>query len=67
MITYSGDGKFSTFTKEWSLTVNKQSTPVKLVTTTTLTLKKVKVKRSAKKLVIQATLKVNGNAVKGKY
>ena len=31
-----------------------------------LTLKKVKVKRSAKKLVLQATLKINGKAVKGK-
>ncbi len=31
-----------------------------------LTLKKIKVKKSAKKLVLQATLKVNGKAVKGK-
>ena len=31
-----------------------------------LTLKKVKVKRSAKKLVLQATLKINGKAAKGK-
>ena len=31
-----------------------------------LTLKKVKVKKSAKKLVLQATLKINGKAVKGK-
>jgi hypothetical protein len=31
-----------------------------------LTLKKVKVKKSAKKLVIRATLKINGKAVKGK-
>ena len=38
----------------------------KPVTKTTLTLKKVTVKRSAKKLTIQATLKINGKAVKGK-
>ncbi|MEE1150039.1 MAG: hypothetical protein UH242_03685 [Methanobrevibacter sp.] len=31
-----------------------------------LTLKKVKVKKSAKKLVLKATLKINGKAVKGK-
>lgn len=42
------------------------STPTKPVTKTTLTLKKVTVKRSAKKLTIQATLKVNGKAVKNK-
>ena len=65
-ITYSGDGKYSAFTKEGSLNVNKQSTPAKPVTKTTLTLKKVKVKKSAKKLTIQATLKVNGKSVKGK-
>jgi len=58
-IIYSGDGKYSSFTKTGKVTINK---PVK----TTLTLKKVKVKRSAKKLVIQATLKINGKAVKGK-
>ena len=32
-----------------------------------LTLQKVKVKKSAKKLVIKATLKVNGKVAKGKY
>lgn len=58
-ITYSGDQKYSSFTKTGKVTVNK---PVK----TTLTLKKVKVKRSAKKLIITATLKVNGKAIKGK-
>jgi hypothetical protein len=40
--------------------------PAKKVDTVKLTLKKVKVKRSAKKLVLQATLKINGKAVKGK-
>ena len=42
------------------------TTLTKPATKTTLTLKKVKVKRSAKKLTIQSTLKVNGKAVKGK-
>ena len=63
-ITYSGDGKYSSFTKTGKVTINKPAP--KPVTKTTLTLKKVKVKRSAKKLVIQATLKINGKAVKGK-
>ncbi len=45
---------------------NTSKTPTKKITKTTLILKKVTVKRSAKKLVIQATLKVNGKAVKGK-
>jgi 5-hydroxyisourate hydrolase-like protein (transthyretin family) len=63
-ITYSGDSKYSSFTKTGKVTVNKPAP--KPVTKTTLTLKKVKVKRSAKKLVIQATLKINGKAVKGK-
>jgi hypothetical protein len=61
-ITY-GDGKYSAFFKTGSLTVKSAPKPV---TKTTLTLKKVNVKRSAKKLVIQATLKINGKAVKGK-
>ena len=52
-----------------------ETQPSKPVTPTTtapkkdtvkLTLKKVKVKKSAKKLTIQSTLKINGKAVKGK-
>ena len=39
---------------------------IKKVDEVKLTLKKVKVKKSAKKLVLSATLKVNGKAVKGK-
>ena len=65
-IIYSGDGKYSSFTKTGSVTINKPVAPVKPVTKTTLTLKKVTVKKSAKKLTIKATLKVNGKAVKGK-
>ena len=63
VITYSGDAKYSAFFKTDSLNVKSALKPV---TKTTLTLKKVNVKRSAKKLVIQATLKINGKAVKGK-
>ena len=66
IITYSGDARYTSFSKTGSVTVNKKTTPAKPVTKTTLTLKKVTVKRSAKKLVIQATLKVNSKAVKGK-
>ena len=66
IIKYSGDSKYSSFSKTGTLTVNKQTTPAKPVTKTTLTLKKVTVKRSAKKLTIQATLKVNGKGVKNK-
>ena len=40
--------------------------PAKKADVIKLTLKKVKVKKSAKKLVLQATLKINGKAVKGK-
>ena len=67
-ITYSGDSKYSSFTKTGKVTVNKTAPKhvPKPPAKTTLTLKKVKVKRSAKKLVITATLKVNGKAVKGK-
>ena len=41
-------------------------TPAKKADKIKLTLKKVKVKKSAKKLVLRATLKINGKAVKGK-
>ena len=65
-LTYSGDVKYASFTKTGSITVNKQTTPVKPVTKTTLTLKTVKVKKSAKKLVLQATLKQSNTPLKGK-
>lgn len=65
-IIYSGDGKYSSFSKNGSVIINKQTTPAKPATKITLALKKVKVKKSAKKLIIKATLKVNGKAVKCK-
>ena len=43
-----------------------RKTPDKKADSVKLTLKKVKVKRSAKKLVLTATLKINKKAVKGK-
>ncbi len=53
--------------KTTSFTVTKKPvTPVKKADKIKLTLKKVKVKKSAKKLVLRATLKINGKAVKGK-
>ena len=53
--------KTATFT-----VISKAVTPVKKADVIKLTLKKVKVKKSAKKLVLKATLKINGKAVKGK-
>lgn len=45
---------------------SKPVTPAKKANVIKLTLKKVKVKKSAKKLFLKATLKINGKAVKGK-
>ena len=55
----------TTFTVSKKQPVTPAPTPAKK-DVIKLTLKKVKVKRSAKKLVIKATLKINGKAVKGK-
>ena len=73
-VKYTGDKKYSGFTKNTNVVVNttpkKEDTPqppAKKADKITLKLNKVKkVKRSAKKLVIKATLKINGKAVKGK-
>lgn len=56
--TFAATEKFKTSTK--SATFKVKAHVIKL------TLKKVKVKRSAKKLYITATLKIDGKAVKGK-
>ena len=55
----------STKTKTFRVT-SKPVTPAKKANVIKLTLKKVKIKKSAKKLVLKATLKINGKAVKGK-
>ena len=49
------------FSKTFTVTVKAKPVP----DTVKMTLKKVKVKRSAKKLVLQSTLKINGKAKKG--
>ncbi len=62
---YLGDSKYNAFTGSTTLKVVSEPVPPvkdKIV----LTSKNVKVKKSAKKLVLKATLKVNGKAVKGK-
>jgi len=66
IITYSGDTNYASFTKTGSLTVKKQTIPTKPVVKTTITLKTVKVKKSAKKLILQATLKQGKKALSGK-
>ena len=60
---YTNDGGNLDFIKTFSVTVKNKPAPK---TTIKLTLKKVKVKKSAKKLVISATLKINGKVAKGK-
>ena len=50
--------------KTFHVTVKQKPAPEK--ETVKMTLKKVKVKKSAKKLVLTSTLKINGKAVKGK-
>ena len=57
----SGSTRFS---NTYTVTVKSKPVPVKEVIG--MTLKKVKVKRSAKKLVLSATLKINGKLAKGK-
>ena len=59
---YLGDSKYAASTGSATLKVVAPKAADKI----TLTLKKVTVKRSAKKLVIKATLKINGKVVKGK-
>ena len=66
IITYSGDTNYASFTKTGSVTVKKQTIPTKPVVKTTITLKTVKVKKSAKKLILQATLKQGKKALSGK-
>ena len=61
-VTYSGDFEYCSVTKEVTFTKTSKKAADKI----SLTLKKVKVKKSAKKLVLKATLKINGKAAKGK-
>lgn len=62
---FKSDGIFNDMTKTTTFTVtSKFVAPVKNANVIKLTLKKVKVKKSAKKLVLKATLKINGKAPK---
>ena len=57
VITFAGDEHYLTSTKTAKVTI------INPTPKTTLTLKTVKVKRSAKKLVLKATLKIEGESV----
>lgn len=63
---YLGDDKYAPITGSATLKVTNPPAPTPKKDVIKLTLKKVNVKKSAKKLVITATLKINGKAVKGK-
>ncbi|WP_405265539.1 DUF3344 domain-containing protein [Methanobrevibacter sp.] len=63
---FAGTDVFKASEKSTVFTVNKKVVPPTPKQTIKLTLKKVKVKKSAKKLVITATLKINGKNIKGK-
>ena len=58
--TFAATSDFTSSVKTATFKVNKKADVI------SLTLKTVKVKKSAKKLTLQATLKVNGKVVKGK-
>ena len=62
--TSAESGLFANATATTTFTVTKKAAPAPAKDTVKLTLKKVKVKRSAKKLVLKATLKINGKAKK---
>jgi len=56
----------ATFTATEDFTESIKTTSFKVNNLISLVLKSVKVKKSAKKLTLQATLKINGKAIKGK-
>jgi hypothetical protein len=66
IVTYSGDYKYPTVSKTITFTKTSKNTPTKKADKISLKLSKVTVKKSAKKLVLKATLKINGKVVKGK-
>ena len=61
-VKFNGSGSF--YSKTYQVNVKPVAAPPKTVTK--LTLKKVSVKKSAKKLVLTATLKINNKVAKGK-
>ncbi|MBQ8017626.1 MAG: hypothetical protein IJ258_05905, partial [Methanobrevibacter sp.] len=64
-ITVKFNGSGSYYSKTYQVSV-KSAVVAPQKTVIKLTLKKVSVKKSSKKLVLQATLKINNKAVKGK-
>lgn len=67
-VTYTGDSYYANSSTTFTINVygDFKTEGSKKADTVKLTLKKVSVKKSAKKLVLRATLKINGKAVKGK-
>ncbi|MBR3156609.1 MAG: hypothetical protein IKF13_07320 [Methanobrevibacter sp.] len=67
-VTYTGDSYYANSSTTFTINVygDFKTEGSKKADTVKLTLKKVSVKKSAKKLVLKATLKINGKAVKGK-
>ena len=67
-VTYTGDNYYSDSSTTFTIKVfgEFKTEGSKKADTVKLTLKKVSVKKSAKKLVLRATLNINGKAVKGK-
>ncbi|MBQ8018575.1 MAG: hypothetical protein IJ258_10800 [Methanobrevibacter sp.] len=65
-VTYTGDYKYSGVSKTITFTKTSKQTPTKKADKISLKLAKVTVKKSAKKLVLKATLKINGKVAKGK-
>ena len=64
---YLGDAKYNAFEGNVALkVVNPSPAPKKAADKIVLSSKNVKVKKTAKKLVLKATLKINGKVVKGK-
>ena len=61
-VIYSGDYKYPSVSKTITFTKTSKSSKTKI----SLKLSKVTVKKSAKKLVLKATLKINGKVAKGK-
>ena len=65
-IFFEGGYDYTNSSATSKITINPLKSNIKVKNKVKLTLKKVKVKRSAKKLILTATLKINGKAAKSK-
>ena len=67
-VLFEDEGEYDdlVYSNTFKVTVNEKPAPAPAKQVISLTLKKVTVKKSAKKLVLAATLKINKKAVKGK-